>query len=335
MLIYQLERGVTADYATDELLKYLKTMCGIEAIVKYEKAPEEGLVLATFKSLGIPAEDIEDPEIDDAYEINVKGLKGYISGSNVRSILYGIYAYLHAAGCRFLRPGEDGELIPKKDMTKFDFHCRKKADCRYRADCIEGSLSYEMIDERLKWLPKAGYNGYMIQGITPTFMLDRWYSHLGNKYKKGKPLSWEEESGLTSIVEKNIKKYGLLFHDVGHGYLFPAYGIYRDEELKVIEEPLKSHIALVNGERKIIRKLKYTNLCYTNPEVPKRIADFFVNYLKQKPEVDYLHVWLADDINNLCQCENCSKRTISDLYVILLNEIPLIPKLSLFYIRTL
>ena len=321
MLIYQLERGVTADYVTDELLKYLKAMCGLEATVKYEKEPEEGLILATFQNLGIPATDIEDPEIDDAYAVSVKGLRGYISGSNVRSILYGVYAYLYAAGCRFLRPGEDGEFIPQRDMREFICECRKKADCRYRCHCIEGSLSYEMIDEHLKWMLKAGYNGYMIQGTSPTFMLDRWYSHLGNKYKKGKPLTWEEESGLTRIVEKNIKKYGLLFHDVGHDYLFPAYGIYRDRDLKRIDEPLKSHIALVNGERKIIKALKYTNLCYSNPEVRKRIADYFVKYLTEKPEVDYLHVWLADDKNNACQCKSCASHTVSDLYVMLLNEI--------------
>ena len=321
MLIYQLERGVTADYTTDELQKYIKAMCGIETTVKYEMDEEEGLILATFDRLGISTADIEDPEIDDAYDIKVTGLKGYISGSNVRSILYGVYAYLYAAGCRFLRPGENGEFIPKRDLGEFNLEYRKKADCRYRCDCIEGSLSYEMINERLKWLPKVGYNGYMIQGITPTFMLDRWYSHAGNKYKNGKPLSWEEEAGLTYIVEKNIKKYGLLFHGVGHGYLFPAYGIYRDEELKVIEEPLKSHIALVDGERKIIRKLKYTNLCYTNPDVRKRIANFLVSYLKEKSQMDYLHIWLADDVANACQCKHCSEYTVSDLYVLLLNDI--------------
>ena len=244
MIIYQLENGVTANYATDELLKYIKAISGTEGVVKYEKEAEDGIVLATFDTLGISTDGIENKKFDDAFEINVKGLKGYIAGSNIRSILYGIYDYLYAAGCRFLRPGKDGEIIPKKDMAAFDYSCHKTADCRYRCDCIEGSLSYEMIDERLKWLPKAGYNGYLIQGLTPTFMLERWYKHQGNPYKEPKPLTWEEEEGLTRIVEKNIKKYGLLFYDFGHGYLFPAYGIYRDDDIRKIEEPLKSHIAL-------------------------------------------------------------------------------------------
>ena len=321
MIIYQLEDGVTANYATDELKKYIKEMCGVEAVVKYEKEAEEGIVLATFDTLGINALDIEDKKYDDAFEINIKGLKGYIAGSNIRSILYGIYDYLYAAGCRFLRPGKDGDLIPKKDMSAFDYACRKKADCRYRCDCIEGSLSYEMIDERLKWLPKAGYNGYLIQGLTPTFMLERWYKHIGNPYKEPKPLTWEEEEGLTRIIEKNIKKYGLLFHDYGHGYMFPAYGIYRDDEIRKIEEPLKSHIALTQGNREIKTKLKYVNLCYSNPDVRNRIANYLADYLEEKPDIDFLHMYLADCTENLCQCENCQKQSITDLYVMLLNDV--------------
>ena len=37
--------------------------------------------------------------------------------------------------------------------------------------------------------------------------------------------------------------------------------------------------------------------------------------------MDYLHVWLADTHNNLCECEDCCKTTLSDQYVELLNEI--------------
>ena len=321
MIIYQLERGETADYASAEIIKYLKLVSGVEATVKFEKGEENGITLATFETLGLSMKDIEDKKVDDAYDVDVKNLNGYIAGSNIRSILYGIYAYFYAAGCRFLRPGENGEYIPEKDLYSFSFSNYKKAEYRYRCDCLEGSISYEMVNERLRWLLKVGYNGYLIQGITPTAWLDRWYSHLGNKYKEGKRLTLQEEFEITLKIEKDIKRYGLLFHDVGHGYLFPAYGIYRNSEAHEIGEELKSHLALRDGERKIMHgSLQYTNLCYSNPAVRKKISDYFVGYLREH-DVDFLHVWLADNSNNECQCEECSKATLSDHYITLLNDL--------------
>jgi hypothetical protein len=50
-------------------------------------------------------------------------------------------------------------------------------------------------------------------------------------------------------------------------------------------------------------------------------VDFCVEYVQKKPYVDFLHLWLADSVNNNCECENCVKMTPSDHYVVLLNEI--------------
>ena len=50
-------------------------------------------------------------------------------------------------------------------------------------------------------------------------------------------------------------------------------------------------------------------------------AALVVEYAKENPNVDYLHVWLADDYNNVCECEGCRRTTPSDQYVELLDEI--------------
>lgn len=321
MKIVQLEKGETADYASAELIKYMKMMSGVEAEIVYEKGAN-GIVLALMTTLGLPTEDIEDFSEDDAYEINVNGQEGYIAGSNIRSILLGVYAYLKKAGCRFIRPGVNGEYIPKKDLSRLQAQFHKKASYRYRCDCIEGSINYEVVRDLIYWLPKAGYNGYMIQGISPYTWYDRWFSHQGNSYKKAEPLTVKEADAITKKLEKDIKKCGLMFHDVGHGFVFPVYGFYGKADKESFNEELKSHIALINGKRKIMHGgLGYTNLCYSNKDVCKRIEDFFVNYLKEKPYIDYLHVWLADNRNNSCECEECMKSSVTDLYVQLLNQI--------------
>src|SRR5699024_11067368 len=64
-----------------------------------------------------------------------------------------------------------------------------------------------------------------------------------------------------------------------------------------------------------------TNLCFHNGDAVEAFADLVVKYAKTNPTVDYLHVWLADEYNNVCECEGCQQTTPSDQYVSLLNEI--------------
>ena len=79
---------------------------------------------------------------------------------------------------------------------------------------------------------------------------------------------------------------------------------------------------MVNGERGFFGGIPInTNLCYSNPDVVESFAEKVVAYAKKHPEVDYLHVWLADAANNHCECENCQKSIPTDLYVRILNRI--------------
>lgn len=38
-----------------------------------------------------------------------------------------------------------------------------------------------------------------------------------------------------------------------------------------------------------------TNLCYSDETVMKAFTDQIVRYAVQNPDIDYLHVWLADE----------------------------------------
>ena len=64
-----------------------------------------------------------------------------------------------------------------------------------------------------------------------------------------------------------------------------------------------------------------TNLCYSNPQVGSSFVQKVVDYSLAHPEVDYLHIWLADAFNNHCECDACKNHLPSDLYVHILNEI--------------
>ena len=59
----------------------------------------------------------------------------------------------------------------------------------------------------------------------------------------------------------------------------------------------------------------------SNPTARKMFCDYVVKYAEEHPNADYLQVWLADSINNHCECEECQKKIPSDYYVILMNEL--------------
>ena len=321
MQIYQLENGVVADYATKELAKYTLMMCDQTTEVSYSHG-ENGIALGLFSTLGISFEGIDDPELDDAYEINVDGFRGYIAGSNLRSILYGVYEYLKAAGCRFIRPGKDGEIVPKLNLSDFKTNIKAKAHHRFRGDCIEGAVSYEFVRDYVEWLPKIGFNSYMLQATSPYLWYAKWYEHHGNPNKQPRPLSVKEADDITHRLEMDIKRCGLTLHSVGHDYMSPAFDLYGTiTEEDVDRKGMRDYLALINGERKIMHNhFRYTNLCFSNPAVRRRLADFFVNYVTKKPQVDFLHIWLADSPNTNCECENCKNGNVSDQYIKILND---------------
>lgn len=323
MQIYQLETGITADYATTELAKYIEKMCGERAEFRCQKG-ENGIVLGLFETLDLSFEGIENPELDDAYEVKVDGFRGYIAGSNIRSILYGVYAYLKAAGCRFVRPGKDGEIVPTVDLSTFQADFRVKAHHRFRGDCIEGAVSYEFVRDYVEWLPKIGFNAYMLQATSPYVWYAKWYEHQGNPNKSVEPLSTEEADIITDKLEADIHRCGLLLHSIGHDYMAPAFGLFgkNTTEKEVDQKGIREYLALINGERKIMKNhFRYTNLCFSNPIARRKLAEFFVKYVTEKPEVDFLHIWMADSPNTNCECEECKKGNVSDQYIKILNDV--------------
>ena len=165
MKIITAQRGQTVAYAAEELKKYILTMSRgkivpeityVDFITKGDY--EEGIVLGLLDELSLDVSDLDDAYIEDIIDIDVKSCKGYIAGSNARSILMGVYKYCTSAGCRFLRPGPDGDFVPKSDLVNHSYKYRKKADYPFRCEIIEGAVSYEHCRETVYYLPKIGMN---------------------------------------------------------------------------------------------------------------------------------------------------------------------------------
>ena len=326
-------------YAAEELKKYVVTMSrgainpDID-ILKTPKAADRGeIILGTFPELSIAADDYTDPKIEDVIEIDIKEMSGYIAGSNERSVLMGVYRLCASAGCRYLRPGADGDYVPYvPNLATHSFKYRKKADKNFRGECTEGAVSYEHIRDTVYFLPKIGMNMYMIEGLVPYNYMHMWYGHVHNDNLRTRPsgqvTDYDMLYNYVKLLERDIKKTGIQLHTLGHAWMFEGLGIsLRDlnsqkEAVARLSDEERSLFALVNGKRDIFADSTfYTHLCYSNPKARRLLVDYMVKYAKENPHVDFIHFWLADGVNNSCECEECSKRTASDWYVMMLNEL--------------
>jgi Domain of unknown function (DUF4838) len=263
---------------------------------------------------------VRDARFDDAVSIRTLVVRGAISGNNPRSVLLAVYRFLRELGCRWVRPGVDGEYLPLRASLDQAVEIVEVPSYRHRCVCIEGSVGPDHVVEMIDWLPKVGMNAYYVQFREGFTFFDRWQKETG-----GEPLTLDQARANVAIAAHEIKRRDLLFHAVGHGWTcdpFGMPGLGWEYPPPPVPEEVVPLLAEVNGVRALWGGIPLnTNLCYSNPGVRARMRDAIADYAREHPEADLLHVWLADGSNNSCECANCRDTLPSDFYVMLLNEV--------------
>jgi len=326
--IYKITSHPTVDFAAEELKKYLRMMmpeCG-EIVISYAPDAQDGFRLGLMPDFNLDTDEAEDVELDDIVHVDTDAEGGILAGSNPRSVLFAVYRYLQENGCRWLFPGVDGEYIPMQDVKPTYYH--KMADCRYRGQCNEGAEFQKNMMEAIDFSPKIGLNVFMIEFFNPKGYYNRYYNRDENPAREPEPISPTTALQWKRQCEAEISKRGLQFHDMGHGWTAEPFGLTsvptESGNQYVIPEEMKQYYALTDGQRGLFqgKNRPYdTNICMSNP-VARQIANrAIVDYAEKHQNVDYLHVWLADQFNNHCECEECKKKTPSDFYVMMMNEL--------------
>lgn len=298
----------TVSFAGDELQRYLQQM--LEG--------EEGVFSVSLA--------VEHREGNDGFAVDLGCDGGTITGVNARSVLLGVYDYLHHLGCRFLTPIKETEVIPQISRDQLPARYEKMASFKHRGVCIEGANSVENVLDFIDWLPKVGYNSFFLQFQVPYIFLSRWYHHDENPLVEAESYTMEDAKKHMTLFEQEMARRSLLLHKVGHGWTGEVLGSQTVGSWNTTNEHLtpekQSMTAQVDGKREFYMGIPAnTNLCFSNPRTVDIFADLVVRYARENRAVDYLHVWLADEYNNVCECEACRQTTVSDQYVELLNEI--------------
>ena len=325
--IYKITSNPTVDFAAEELKKYLRMMMPYanEIAIQYDPEATDGLRLGLMSDFGLDTTEAADPALDDILHIDTDGENGVIAGSNPRSVLLAVYRYLTENGCRWLFPGIDGEYIPARDVQATHYH--KMADCRYRGQCNEGAEFQPNMMEAIDFTPKIGMNVFMIEFDNPKAYYNNYYDHHGNPTREPEPINAITVMQWKRQCEAEITKRGLQFHDMGHGWTAEPFGLSSTEGWEAnfdveIPEETRKYLALYKGKRDLYEGVALnTQFCMSNPEAREIVAKYVTKYAKEHLNVDYLHVWLADATANHCECDACRKKTPSDWYVMLLNEI--------------
>ncbi len=317
----------TIDFAAEELKKYFRMMMpdGEPVKIAYDPEARDGFRLGLMKDFGLSTDDVKDPELDDIVYIDCDERGGIIAGSNTRSVLIAVYEYLKKNGCRWLFPGVDGEYIPTKNIEPVKY--RKAADSRFRGNCIEGAVEQSLLLDYIDFMPKLALNTFMVQFRIPGAFYDRYYNHNNTNLtyapesvSTGTVLSW------TRCAECEMEKRGVMLHYYGHGFTADPFGLENSTgwgrfSIDALPEEKREFVAMMNGVRDFNGGAPVnTNFCMSNPNARRDVVKYIADYCEGHPNVDYLHVWLADGRNNHCECHECQKKTPSDWYVVLMNE---------------
>ena len=325
--IQKITANETVDFAASELKRYLRMMMpnGGDVRIAYNPNAKDGFRLGLMQDLGLDVSDVKDTVLDDILYIDANADGGIIAGDNPRSVLMSVYEFLRQNGCRWLFPGVDGEYIPMKGLEAVKY--RHVPSCRYRGHCIEGGCTQQELFDHFDFLPKVGLNLFQMQFLFPTLFYKRAYQHVKNSLRPPEPLSADTVLQWKTACEAELSKRGLQFHDVGHGWNIASFGVDTSKGWSAIKtedltEEARNNLALLHGERKFHdSNTIFAQMCLSSAAARKQVASYVAEFAETHPNIDYLHVWLGDGHNNHCECEECAKKTVSDWYVVLLNDI--------------
>ena len=328
LTINKLRSASPIDYAAEELKKYLRMMMPEKGDIKitYASEAKDGFRLGLLSDVGADIPDGLDPTLDDAIYIETDTRGGIIAGANPRAVLIAVYEYLRKNGCAWLMPGVDGEVIPMKEIIPVSY--RHTPTLRIRGNCIEGAVSQQIMADFIDFMPKLGLNTFMMQFRNPIEFYRRYYEHVRNEEKRPpEPINEATSIQWTRALECEMDKRGIMLHSCGHGWNSDSYGVssslgWAEADESVIPQENIDCFAMINGKRGFYRsRPTNTQICMSNPRARRMLVNCVCDYADSHSNTSGLHIWLADDSNNHCECEECRKKRTSDWYVTMMNEL--------------
>jgi Domain of unknown function (DUF4838)/Glycosyl hydrolases family 2, sugar binding domain len=263
----------TFSFAAESLQKYLLKTTG--ARLEIASAPYKG------KQIELGLYDYQ--KNNDTFELKGSKNKISIKGRCKRAVLYGVYDFLEkACGIRFFAPMATHEIIPKLD----------KLVLKPFYDLNSPSMTYR----------RTNYCSYRNTTMKRRYEVADWgfknrFNNEGSRLHKG-----------TKKIAYYAKKREEFYQKRGDVYRIAYFWGHNYQRLVNPKKYFKTHPEYFCWNAKTGKyQWKYSQICTTNPDVVKVIADFAEDYFKQYPKRNIFPLFPEDGSRLWCQCKECSK----------------------------
>jgi hypothetical protein len=232
----------------------------------------------------------------DGYTWQASAEQVVLKGDNPRGLLYAVYDFLEALGCRWPAPGAAGERLP--EGTRFELPAtlaREQAALPGRCLIVGHYAFMDAIEDWIVWAARNRLNtiylhvteGALALGAAPAW---QWEAH------KARAVPLARERGMTI-------EYG------GHGLaaLLPRV------HFRKLPEAYPYHEG---------RRTPDHNFCPSSEEGMAIVCRNAEAHFRAHPEVDVYHLW-PDDIpgGGWCSCERCRAYTPSEQALLAINAV--------------
>lgn len=273
------EQETTAQFAAEELRKYISAMSGCELTIRTADQPREG---AAIYMGSVPwCERAAGCDLNGSllkYDgFRLKSFEGglILTGLYGRSVLYAAYALLERLGCRWYAAGERGQIVPALDriaIEALDVIDNPSFEIRSITEDTSKQPADIWIEEMLEtvdWCGKNRINSFHVHA-SPTG-------------------EWEtSEPVIDAIKQRGIR------------YEFGGHGIEHAVDRERFERQPELFIEK-NGKR-----IKSGNICSSNEEALKLLSDGVESLMAKRPHVDMYRIWFADvNDGSWCECQLC------------------------------
>lgn len=282
-LVIPANASATEEFSAQELQRYIRQATGAKLPVVRSSSRISGaaIYVGTNPQIwNLPQTAYKGKDADGFALSGVDAKTIVVTGGSDRGVMYGTYAFLEKAlDVRFFRPHAFGEIVPQHETVSLPLFSDQEEPVftwrrnHYCSDTrvITNQRRYDIAD----WSTKNRYNVELERlrspRSAPFSTPEAFYAYRGGVIPL--PEEWQ----------------GHNFHKL----IPPSQYLQSNPEYFSYEH--------ATGQRRAHR----AQLCMTNPEVHRIIADKAIAYFREHPEQTMLYVCQEDGSRLWCQCEKC------------------------------